>query len=54
MRLDTIDILYTDVNNGEAIALFNSLDLLEFAINNGNFSRMESVEIGNEIIIKFK
>lgn len=44
---------YTDVEFGADVALFNSAGLLEFAINKGNFSTVEGVEVNCEIMIKF-
>ena len=45
---------YSDVDEGEEIALFNSLELLEFAINKGNFAAMEGTDTTSEVVIKFK
>lgn len=53
LSLDMIYDRYDDVESGEDVALFNSTGLLEFAINNGNFSKVEGVEPNCEIMIKF-
>lgn len=52
LRMQNIFNNYCDVNEGESLAIFNSLGLLEFAINKGNFSKIEGVEVNNEVMIK--
>ncbi|MBO5406244.1 MAG: SAM-dependent chlorinase/fluorinase [Bacteroidales bacterium] len=51
--LDMIHNCYTDVESGMDIALFNWAGLLEFAINRGNFAKVEGVETNVEVMIKF-
>ena len=38
---------------GENVVLFNWAGLMELAVNRGNFSRVEGVEVNTEIMIKF-
>jgi S-adenosyl-L-methionine hydrolase (adenosine-forming) len=45
---------YLDVKPGEFLAIFNSLNLLEIAIREGNIMELLSLEIGNQIRIEFK
>ncbi len=54
LELDTICSNYTDIGSGGTAALFNSLDLLEFGIRNGNFAAMENIDTTTEIIIQWK
>jgi len=42
---------YSDVPLGEIIALFNSLNLLEVAINNGNISELLGLKRGSLVIV---
>ena len=45
---------YNSSNHSELIALFNSLDLLEIAINQGSVVLSEGVDISSEVRIKFE
>ena len=54
IKFENISENYADVDEGEEVALFNSLDLLEFAINKGNFAAMEGIDTTAEVVIKFK
>jgi S-adenosyl-L-methionine hydrolase (adenosine-forming) len=45
---------YNEVEGGELIALFNSLDLLEIAIRNGRFAEMAGIKIDSPVTIKFR
>ncbi len=45
---------YDSWSENRYIALFNSLDLLEIAMYKGDFCMFESIEVGTEILIKFK
>jgi S-adenosylmethionine hydrolase len=45
---------YFNVPEGEKLALFNSINLLEIAINNGNAKNLLGLEKGINIKIKFK
>ena len=53
LNLHSIHNTYSDVPIGENIAVFNSAGWLEFAINNGNFSKVESIDVNAEVIIRF-
>ncbi len=53
LTLDMIYNGYNDVDSGMDVALFNSIGLLEFAINNGSFSKVEGIGPNCEIMIKF-
>lgn len=44
---------YNQVHSGGTVALFNSAGLLELAINNGNFAKVENIDTTAEITIKF-
>lgn len=48
---DTISRNYNDVPVGDLLSRFNSLDLLEFAINGANVSELLSIEIGSSVRI---
>jgi S-adenosylmethionine hydrolase len=52
-RIETISQSYSQHNPGEVLALFNSLDLLELAVNQGNISILEGLGVSSEIRIKF-
>jgi S-adenosylmethionine hydrolase len=45
---------YDSWSENRYIALFNSLDLLEIAMYKGDFCMFESIDVGTEILIKFK
>lgn len=45
---------YDSVSSGEHVAFFNSLDLLELAVNKGNFASLEGVGTITEVLVKFK
>lgn len=45
---------YGETTTGEILALFNSLGLLEIAINNGNAARLLNLDPGSSIRITFK
>lgn len=45
---------YSEVDGGELVALFNSLDLLEIAIRNGKFAEMTGTKIDSPVTIKFR
>ena len=48
---DTISRAYNDVPVGDLVARFNSLDLLEIAINGSNVSELLSIETGSSVRI---
>jgi hypothetical protein len=45
---------YHDSNPGEVIALFNSLGMLELAVNQGNIVKLENLDTSSEVRIKFE
>ncbi len=53
LKIYNICNAYDDVHSGCTVALFNSAGLLELAINNGNFSMVESIDITAEVMIRF-
>ncbi|MBR7157316.1 MAG: SAM-dependent chlorinase/fluorinase [Bacteroidales bacterium] len=53
MKLETISEGYWDVEPGEEVAFFNSLELLEIAVNSGNFAAVEGIDTTAEVVIKF-
>lgn len=53
LKFRSVSRVYSDVPCGSELALFNSLGLLEIAVNNGNFSRVENIDTTAEVMIKF-
>ena len=53
LKLESISEGYWDVEPGEEVAFFNSLELLELAINSGNFAAVEGIDTTAEVLIKF-
>ncbi len=52
-RIEKISQSYNQNSPGELLALFNSLGLLEIAVNQGNISTLEGLGVSSEIRIKF-
>ncbi len=52
-KLDKINTTYSDSISGELLALFNSIGLLEIAINNGNVADLLNLSINSAIRVKF-
>lgn len=52
-KIDEIVKTYSDVEEGELLALFNSLNLLEIALNNGFAAEMHALRVGSSIMVKF-
>ncbi len=52
-KLNRINKRYSDTSVGELLALFNSLDLLEVAINKGNAAELLNLTTSSTIRIKF-
>lgn len=44
---------YQEAEDGELIALFNSLDLLEIAIKNGHLAQMYNLSVNSSIMVRF-
>jgi len=53
-RINRLNNKYGDSSPGEMLALFNSLGLLEIAINRGNASELLNLALNSSIRIKFK
>lgn len=53
-RISRISNFYDDVPPGELVAIFNSLDLMEIAINNGNATELLNLDNQSTIRIKFE
>ena len=53
-KVEKISASYSNSRPGEVIALFNSLGLLELAVNQGNITQIENLGTTSEIRIKFK
>jgi Uncharacterized conserved protein len=53
VKITNISQYYDDVKSGRILALFNSIGLLELAINEGNISTLNSLDTKSAIIIKF-
>ncbi|MEN6618936.1 MAG: SAM-dependent chlorinase/fluorinase [Rikenellaceae bacterium] len=52
-KINTISHSYSQHLPGEILALFNSLGLLEIAVNQGNIAMLENLNTASEIRIKF-
>ncbi|MBN1413866.1 MAG: SAM-dependent chlorinase/fluorinase [Bacteroidales bacterium] len=52
-KINRINKNYYDSSSGEMLALFNSLDLLEIAINNGNAADLLNLSVNSVVRIKF-
>jgi S-adenosyl-L-methionine hydrolase (adenosine-forming) len=53
-KISTISEFYHEVQVGELLALFNSIGLLEIAINNGNAARLLNLDTNSTIRVEFK
>jgi S-adenosylmethionine hydrolase len=53
-RINKLNHRYDETSTGEILALFNSLNLLEIAINNGNAASLLNLSPGSSIRITFK
>ncbi len=53
-KIKKINSNYQETTQGELLAIFNSIKLLEIAINNGNIAELLNLNIGTSIRIKFK
>ncbi|MEA3495183.1 MAG: SAM-dependent chlorinase/fluorinase [Bacteroidota bacterium] len=52
--MDKISKLYSDVSEGQILAIFGSSGLLEIAMNKGNASKLVGLTIQNKFFIDFK
>ena len=52
-KLTRLSHYYDDVATGELLALFNSIDLLEIAVNQGNLAQRERLDTTSSVLIKF-
>ena len=52
-KIEKVSAYYDDVEMGRMLAIFNSFDLLELAINKGNMAQLESLDIKSSIRVKF-
>lgn len=52
-RVTELSVNYNRVSPGELLALFNSAQLLEFAIRNGFAAQLLNLSIGSEVKVKF-
>jgi S-adenosylmethionine hydrolase len=52
-KINKINKTYNETSSGELLALFNSLNLLEIAINNGNVADLLNLNINSIIRIRF-
>jgi len=53
-RINRINNWYSETTSGEILALFNSLGLLEIAINGGNAADLLNLSLNSSVRIKFK
>jgi S-adenosyl-L-methionine hydrolase (adenosine-forming) len=52
-KVTQISNFYNDVPDGELLVLFNSVGLLEVAINNGNAARLLNLDVNSTIRVEF-
>lgn len=52
-KITQVSNYYDDVRYGKLLAIFNSLGLLELAINRGNIAQLESLDTKSSIRVKF-
>lgn len=52
-KIDELSSYYDDVRPGNMLAIFNSFDLLELAINQASIAQLESLENKSSIRVKF-
>ncbi len=52
-KIEEIVENYSDVEDGDMLALFNSLNLLEIAIRNGFLTELLALSVGSSIMVKF-
>ena len=53
IKITELSQYYDDVKTGKILALFNSIGLLEIAINQGNVSKINSLDTKSSIIVNF-
>jgi S-adenosylmethionine hydrolase len=53
LKFDEISDGYHSVSPADEVAFFNSLGLLELAVNRGNFASLEGVDTTTEVMVKF-
>ena len=53
IKINELSQYYDDVQTGRIVALFNSIELLEIAINQGNISKLNSLNVKSSIIVNF-
>jgi S-adenosyl-L-methionine hydrolase (adenosine-forming) len=52
-KINRINKMYNETSSGELLAIFNSADLLEIAINKGNAAELLNLGINSNVRIKF-
>lgn len=52
-KISDLNQIYSEVPSGELLALFNSLNLLEIAINNGNVAQLLNLDLSSTIRVEF-
>ncbi|MDR3287126.1 MAG: SAM-dependent chlorinase/fluorinase [Prevotellaceae bacterium] len=53
IKVTELSQYYDDVQNGKILALFNSTNLLELAINEGNIAKINSLDTKSSIMVNF-
>lgn len=53
-KISLLNNKYSEVPSGELLALFNSLNLLEIAINNGNAAQLLNLDLSSTIRVEFQ
>lgn len=53
-RIDGISKSYAEKEGGQVLAIFNSFDMLEIAVNRGSAARELGLKVGDEVIVELK
>ncbi|MDR0754723.1 MAG: SAM-dependent chlorinase/fluorinase, partial [Prevotellaceae bacterium] len=53
VKITKLSQYYDDVEEGKIIAMFNSVELLEMAMNKGNIAKLYNLDTKSTIIIQF-
>ncbi len=52
-RIEDISVTYNAVEEGDYLALYNGLDLLEIAINQGSAAQLLGMRVDSEVVVEF-
>jgi hypothetical protein len=53
-KIDGISKSYAEKETGQALAIFNSFDMLEIAVNRGSAAERLGMKIGTEVVVEFE